>query len=138
MTNSVGQYRTRFFLASAMNEPHLDVVGLACQFAPDQITRRFRRHNFDDRRIAEVELRIGDHRNQRPRDGDTRRFRRSFGGVAHLEIPERAADVDDAGHAAREPNLERGGQARLVTGDFVRIRNRTCEVRDIRSRIEIA
>ena len=121
-----------------MNEPHLDVVGLACQFAPDQITRRFRRRNFDDRRIAEVELRIGDHRNQRPRDGDTRRFRRSLGGVAHLEIPERAADVDDAGHTAREPNFERCGQTRLVARDFLRIGHRSREVGDIRSRIEVA
>src|SRR5439155_15174141 len=103
-----------------------------------QVARRIRRRDLDDRRIAEVELRIRDHRNQWSRDGDARRLSYSLRGVAHLEIPERTADVDDAGHAAREPNLERGGQARLVTGDFVRIRNRTCEVRDIRSRIEIA
>src|SRR5438034_903087 len=93
-------------LARAMDEPHLDVVGLAGELAPDQVARRIRRRDLDDRRIAEVELRIRDHRNQWSRDGDARRLSYSLRGVAHLEIPERTADVDDAGHAAREPNLE--------------------------------
>src|SRR6267142_3674916 len=65
----------REIVAGLMDEPHLDVVGLALQLARDERARLVRGADLDDRRIAEVELRAVDHRDQRAGHRDARRGR---------------------------------------------------------------
>ena len=125
-------------VALLVDEPHLDEIGLAFQFAPDQRTRRVGRGHLDDGRIAEIELHAIDHGNERAGDGDAGRRGTRERRVAHVEIPERPADIDDAGDAAREPDLERGGKAGLVALDFLRVRHPGIEVGHIGTRVEIA
>ena len=48
-----------------MNEPDLDEIRLAFEFASYQIARRRRGVHLDDRRIIQLELWPSDHRNQR-------------------------------------------------------------------------
>ena len=124
-------------VAGLMDKPHLDEVRLALQFARDQRTRGFGRFDLDDRRIAEVELDPVDHRDQRTGNLYARR-RSSLGGdIAHVEIPERAADVDHAGDAAGDPDLERRRQPRLVARSFLRIRHHGVEVGAVGARVQV-
>ncbi len=83
-------------------------------------------------------MRPVDHGDQRPRDRHVRRIRGGGRAIAHLEIPERPADVHDAGDAAREPDPEGVGKARLVACDLVGVGHDRVEIRRVRARVEIA
>jgi hypothetical protein len=54
--------------------------------------------------------------------------------IAHIKIPERAADVDDARYTAGEIHLESGGQPRLVSRDFADVRHRRAGITGIDGR----
>ena len=94
--------------------PNLDVVGfLRSQFA-DQFSALFWRVDLDDRRIAEIELRTRNARDERPGDRDARSFRGRVGDLTRLEIPHRTADVDDAGDAGTQITREGVRQILLI------------------------
>src|SRR5258706_9491820 len=125
-------------VAFLVDEPDLDEIGLALQFAPDQRPRRVGGGDLDDGRIADIGLRALDNGNQGAGNGDGGRRGTLQRKGAHLEIPERPAYIDDAGDAAREPDLERRGKAGLVALDFLRVGHPGVEVGDIGARVEVA
>src|SRR5438105_12069436 len=122
----------------AINEPDLDVVRLPRELAPDQRPRFVSSGDLDDGRIAEIERRIVDGRDQGPGDAYPWRCRGTLRRIANIEIPERAADVDHARYAAGEIHLESGGEPRLVSRDFPGIRDRSSKVGRVRPRVEIS
>ena len=128
-----GQVRAR-----PMDEPDLDVVGLARQQPRHQRQCLFDRIGLDDRRVVELELRVGDHRDQGSRHRDPRRHRRSRGSGPDVEVPEWPADVDDRGDPACDPHLEGGRQAGLVACDLLRIGHDGGEVHGVRTRVNVA
>ncbi len=128
----------REVVALLVDEPHLDVVRLAIELARDELTCSLGRGDCHDRRVAEIELRTLDHRNQGPCDRHARRSGGEDRTIAHVEVPERPADVHDARDSACEPDLEGRVEPRLVARDFLRVRHDGVEVRDIRASIEVA
>ena len=69
---------------------------------PNKLTAFFRCLDFDNRRIAEIELRTANAGDERSRGGDAWRFGGGVGPGAHFEIPKWPADVDHAGDTAPE------------------------------------
>jgi hypothetical protein len=122
----------------AMNEPHLDVIGLAFQFPCHQLPCLLPGADPHDRWIAQVQLRVIHHGDERPGHRDAGRRGTVAGGIAHLEIPEWSADVRDAGDAARQPDPKSLRQSGLVALHLGCIRPPRAEVRGVRPRIEIA
>ena len=118
-------------------EPDLDVFRLARELAPDQCPRFVGRGDLDDGRIAQIERRIVDGRDQGAGDAHSRRCRRALRRIAHIEIPEGAADVDDARYTAGEVDLESSIQPRLVSGDFAGVGHCHPKVGRVRPGVEI-
>ena len=75
--------------------------------------------DFHDRRIAEIELRPRDARDERAGDSNARRFGGGVRALAHLEIPHRAADIDHARDPAAEIASENVVEMRFDPRDFV-------------------
>ena len=128
----------REIVAFLVDEPDFQVVGIAFELFRDQCFRRLDGIRLDDRRIAEIELRPAHEREKGPRNRHARRGLGLRCECPHVEIPERPADVHDAGDAAREPDLESLRQPRLVAPDLVGIRHDGVEIRRVRARVWIA
>ena len=132
MRRVAGRLDDRFLrgeiVARLVDEPDLDVVGLARELARTSARASSGDVDLDDRRIAEVELRASTIEISGPATATRGAAARLSRRVAHLEVPERPADVDDARHAAREPHLERRRQPRLVARHLLRVRHDGVEV----------
>ena len=121
-----------------VDEPDLDEVGAVLELARDQLARLVGAGDLDDRRIVERQRRAIDERHQRPGHQHARRLGGPARGVAHLEVPHRAAGVEHAGHARGQPHLERGRQAGLVAGHLVGVRHDVVEVGGVGTGVWIA
>ena len=132
------RFLRREIIARAMDEPHRDEIRLAGQLARNERSRAVFGSGLDDRRIAQIERRIVHHRDERSGHGHARRGFSLSRRIAHLEIPERSADVHYARNAAREPHLECRCQPRLVAFDLFCVRHPLVEVGGVRTRVQVS
>jgi hypothetical protein len=106
-------------LARLDHIPDFDEVGPARQLRADQRPRLLGAGRGNDRRIGRVaQHRRTPGRNERSRDGDSRRPLAGDRAVTHIEIPHRTAHVGDPGHAAgqiaREHIVDAGAHPRRL------------------------
>lgn len=112
--------------------PDFDIIRMLRGQFGNELTAFLRRLDFDDRRIAKVQLRTGDAGNKRAGYGYARRSGGGTGLFSHLEIPERAADIDDTRNPAAEIAREGVFQVRFDPGHLLSIRAHFRQVDDIR------
>ena len=135
---SGGEIVEGFIPERANDEPDLHQVRLARQLAANESARLLGGRRLDDRRIADVELGAGHRRHEGTGDGHAWRQGRAGGGVANLEVPERAADVDDRRDAAQQVAGEGPGQRRFQEGDLALVGAQLAQVDDVRTRVGAA
>src|SRR5204862_7180353 len=118
--------------------PNLYVIRLLRGELPHHFASLLRRIDFHDRRIAQIELRARDARDQWPGGGDPRCFRGGVRALAHFKIPKRPADIDHAGDPAPKIARERIIEMRADPFRLLFVSPNAVEIEAVRARVNVA
>src|SRR5688572_18395546 len=107
-------------IARAMDEEHLDEIGLAFRDTAYQIPDFLWRIYLDNSRISRIQLRHSDGRHQWSAYRDVR-CGRSIGRISNIKRPERTTHIDNSGDPRGEITGQSARNPRTRPGNLIRI-----------------